>query len=543
MEPSNKSEYLQNIIEGIDLTENLKIRAVETEIEAHKYTMEKIISEQCTVAEEPRDLNIEIRKLQLSDLKHTWEDSAKVLQAKHDKWGKKEFHEKLENITHNYNYLMEEISSEEYEAHLEMIQKVAGYEEKIETLIEIFEKNKEREEYLKNLPKPKSFLSKIAKRNKKLDQKVYKTNEQIIEEKRKKRLELEKEQRLKAIEEHKEKKEQQKKEKEEFEQAMAKSSRNIVPLYKKLEKRFKQKVLMPELEKKKEKLQTLRNMHKPVDYEQLREHARSYSQKRAETLEKHREEREKKILENLQNQQNLKIHKHKSMFMLNVLEQEQQEKESDLIKSAELHNLYDKRKNYGELVKQMYKPEISRKKQIEMKIQKAKLKHIPKANTIESLHSEGRRLSPTSSGRLNSPNASVGKSEYRNYFSENSTLKPIRRWKENEMKPMTKPKLAPIVTDYLLEKRKIREEKSTFEEDYGEKKKKPIEWKSLVEKMSQKEKIEYLKVKAQQIEEKAHLQDEKNTIEFDAKAQAETDDMLIDALKARITALEDVTGS
>lgn len=49
------------------------------------------------------------------------------------------------------------------------------------------------------------------------------------------------------------------------------------------------------------------------------------------------------------------------MFMLNVLEEEKDKKENTLIKSAELHDLYDKRKNYGELVKQMYKPTVSRK--------------------------------------------------------------------------------------------------------------------------------------------------------------------------------------
>ncbi len=93
--------------------------------------------------------------------------------------------------------------------------------------------------------------------------------------------------------------------KEEFEKEMEKEGRREVPLYRKLEKQYEKKVIMPELEKKKERLMTLRNLHKPVDYEKLREHARNYSQKRAETLEKQREEREQKSLQNIKNQQDV----------------------------------------------------------------------------------------------------------------------------------------------------------------------------------------------------------------------------------------------
>lgn len=79
-----------------------------------------------------------------------------------------------------------------------------------------------------------------------------------------------------------------------------------IPLYKKLEKQYEKTVLMPELRKKKEQLQTIRNIHQPLDYSKLREHARNYSQQRAEIIEKRRAEREKKILENLENYQNVR---------------------------------------------------------------------------------------------------------------------------------------------------------------------------------------------------------------------------------------------
>lgn len=56
-------------------------------------------------------------------------------------------------------------------------------------------------------------------------------------------------------------------------------------------------------------------------------------------------------------------------------------------------------------------------------------------------------------------------------------------------------------------------EKSNYRENFeGTKKRKPIEWETLVEKMNHKEKIEYLRVKAHQIEEKAQQKDEMNDV-------------------------------
>lgn len=135
------------------------------------------------------------------------------------------------------------------------------------------------------------------------------------------------------------------------------------------------------------------------------------------------------------------------MFMLHILEEDKDKQEQELIKSVEVHDLYDKRKHYGELVKQMHKPIISRKKQIELKIQKDNIKHLPKLKAMNSLNSMG-----SSSGICESPTLSVGKSEYRCYFSENHRMDPVKKWRENEMKPIQTKKLTPIVTDYLLQK-------------------------------------------------------------------------------------------
>lgn len=291
---------------------------------------------------------------------------------------------------------------------------------------------------------------------------------------------------MQEIEKNKEKRQ---KEREEYEKVLAHAEANStspMPLYKKLEQKFEQKVLMPELQKKKQMLSSIRDFHKPLDFGSLKEHARAYSQRRAESLEKRRLEREKKIREDMQTYE---LNKHKSMFLNNILEEEREKKELELIKSAELADFYEKRKNYGALVQQMHKPVISRKKQIEIELNKKKLKHIPRISIVSGSQSQPTGLlASDSSDRLASPTQSIGKSEYRSYFSENRGIQPIRKWKENEMllKPKNKP--MPKVTDYLLQKRIENQERSQYGE-FETKSRKPVEWKSLVENMAAKDKI------------------------------------------------------
>jgi hypothetical protein len=105
-----------------------------------------------------------------------------------------------------------------------------------------------------------------------------------------------------------------------------------VPLYKKLEKKYEKSVIMPELERKKERLKSIRELHQPLDFGSIRNQARAYSQKRSESIKRHLEEKERKIMDDLQNYQ---FSKHRSMFLNNILDYEKEQKEIDLMKSTE----------------------------------------------------------------------------------------------------------------------------------------------------------------------------------------------------------------
>lgn len=513
--------------------------------------MDKIVNMQETVSESQTDISIEIRKLQLISDKHRWSDNLKVLQAKYNKWGKKEYEEKIHNIEHNFQHLMNNLESDEFDLHFQLINQVDAHEDAIEVLLKFHQKKIEQEEFLQNNP-AESFINRVAKervdikkrkreRIHKLKEKL-KTKEQIQEEKKKEILEQEKQRRREEFEKLKEKRLKQREEYDKAFKDLNSSMTSPMPLYKKLEKEYEKKFVMPDLERKKMALKTIRSMHEPLNYDNLKEHARAYSLQRAEKLQKFREEKERKMLQNIQN---FEKNRHRSMFMDKIMMDDREAKEQELIKTHELHDLYDKRKNYANLVQQMHKPVVSRKKQVELEVRKAGLRTTTRANMLYPNRSQGNQLSEVTSvhSGSHSPVNSVGKSEYRGYFSENRKLKPIRIWKENDLKPKIKPKLKPIVVDYLLEKRIIKEEKEGYEDGSKiYKQHKPIEWKTLVEKMDAKDRVEFLREKAKIIEEKVMFKNELNKYEnFDPAAQVEADEMLIDALKARMTALEDVS--
>ena len=113
--------------------------------------------------------------MKLQQQKHKWDEECKIIQAKHDKWSKKEYGERLNNIQYNYQHLLNIIDSEDYDLHHTLINQVKAHEDKIEILLKIHEKKVEKEEYLKNNP-PESFIARIAKKNKKPKKRNNKVN-------------------------------------------------------------------------------------------------------------------------------------------------------------------------------------------------------------------------------------------------------------------------------------------------------------------------------------------------------------------------------
>lgn len=311
----------------------------------------------------------------------------------------------------------------------------------------------------------------------------------MLEEKVKDRLEFEKHRRHEESEKLKVKRIKEKEERA-FTN-LSSSMHSPIPLYKKFERNYQTTVVMPDLERKKLTLKSIRAMHEPLDHENLMEHARAYSQKRAEKKKKFKEDTDRKMIQH----RNELGGRHRSMFLDRILLDEKDEKEQELTKVHELHNLYDKRKNYGNLVKQMHKPVISRRMQIELEVRKASLSNVGKTKMLAPNRSRQHQISELTSVRpaLHSPEINKGNSGYQNYFSYSKNSTPVGRWGENTMLPKTKLKLKPIVVDYLQEQRNLNEEKYGYGNEYKTTRKhRPVKWKSLVEKMDSKDRVNYL---------------------------------------------------
>lgn len=124
--------------------------------------MDKIVNMQETISESQTDISIEIRKLQLISDKHRWIDNLKVSQARYNKWGKKEYGEKIHNIEHNFEHLMNNLENDEYDLHFQLINQVDAHEDAIDILLKFHQKKKDQEEFLQNNP-AESFISRVAK--------------------------------------------------------------------------------------------------------------------------------------------------------------------------------------------------------------------------------------------------------------------------------------------------------------------------------------------------------------------------------------------
>jgi hypothetical protein len=162
MDIEQRDKYLQEQLDNWDLAPLLKSQAIEAEVYSKQSIMDRIINEEETVSETQKDLVVEIRKLHLINQKHIWDDNLKIAQAKFFKWGKKEYQEKIQNITHNFTHLITNLENDEFDLHFSLINLVDAHEDTIEILLKIHEKRQQNDEFLKENP-AESFINRIAK--------------------------------------------------------------------------------------------------------------------------------------------------------------------------------------------------------------------------------------------------------------------------------------------------------------------------------------------------------------------------------------------
>lgn len=202
------------------------------------------------------------------------------------------------------------------------------------------------------------------------------------------------------------------------------------PLYKQMEDAYKQKVLMPQLEKHKAELARKRMVYKPLDPEELKEHLKHHDE-----LKRQFEFRRKKELEqkNLDAQLNQATNSMQSKFTIAILEEERLKKEEQEKANQEKLLNAHKRLQYSKLVKEMFPPVIDESRKLDIS-SKSKSK-IRSADYLEESTEKSKKK--------------IGVTDYKSDIGS----KPIRYIKKKE--PEKKKEIEKI--DYLAQKRKERE--------------------------------------------------------------------------------------
>ena len=222
---------------------------------------------------------------------------------------------------------------------------------------------------------------------------------------------------------------------------------------------YEEKVLMPSLEMKKKTLASIRDLHKPIRIDEIRE----YSKKMDEIVEKQKQKLYKERTQFYKNHtDNYHYKEYETNFIQAIKEQDMHEKEEADRREIEKRELTEKMRSYGEMVKEMHRPTVSKKKQLEMQLLKQNLKHSSSRKLAKnnlSTHNLHRRKSVESllSGPRQGNQTDV---------DDNKAMTVKRRkliWKENPMVPKPKPKKPVEVSDWLLDRRAKRQEQ---EKDY-----------------------------------------------------------------------------
>lgn len=298
------------------------------------------------------------------------------------------------------------------------------------------------------------------------------------------------------------------------------------PLYKKIEENYTSERMMPGLERRKEEIAKKRQGFRPLNREELEEHARHIDEMKRELEYKRAKEKSVRTLDEqpVTSQRNLA-----SKFTYSVLQHDTEAKAALEKELQERKRLAEKQKQYAAIVKEMYTPTIDSLKQKEMHLMQERLK-----NPVKSLAKRSSSSVPRDS-MMTHVNSSLGE----DYASSPKMSHP--KFKKNTMIPEKKPKPEPKKVDYLGERRKFRD---TYA--HGEVRIVSEEWNEFnAEDLDIESKAALLKRKAERVEKAAKRQElllsSANPADINGlEAVDQVNDMLIGSIKAKLSLLDQV---
>ncbi|OMJ84134.1 hypothetical protein SteCoe_14826 [Stentor coeruleus] len=375
------------------------------------------------------------------------------------------------------------------------------------------------ENFIEKLGENKTQAAKFIKDQKKREERQ-KQREEEFQKKRNEEFELEErlreEERLKQeIEKHKKieklrmSSERRKNELSYYKELLVSKDResgSVTPYYKHIEEEFVYKVEIPELERRKRELQQKREMFKPISLSEIREHAKKVEAMMQEIQTRKKQSQRSRILD----ERIANISHIKTKMLVDVIKEKRQVAEAETLKYNEKKNRYDKKKQYSQIVNEMFPPSIDKFKEQEMKLIKARLQ-IPV--------------------KLKTPNLTSNDNS-RTDYTRSVSVQP-HKWKRNNMIPEPPEKREGKPVFYLEEQRKKRNVSESVDTSL-------LSWKDKVENCEDsEEKLKILKINAEKLEKAAkRLELKLNSKNLNVDMAKKVDDLLINSIRAKLDYLK-----
>lgn len=295
-----------------------------------------------------------------------------------------------------------------------------------------------------------------------------------------------------------------------------KKQKNGKYLHEEIEDRFNKDILMPELERKKKELESIRQLYKPIKREELDEHEKNYQEKIKIEREKQRMKREKwysDIGYGVYDE-----NRYKTKFYEQVIEEEKNKGVKERVVSQNRKRKQEKMNSYAKIVKEMHWPSISEKKKKELE----ELKNV---------------VDNSGKPKFRSP-------DIRSRYGANSSESPEREqlikkpdWKrfKNSMVPEPQAKREPVHIDWLGERRKVRDDNNKAGMNQS------MAWKNIADNqdLDEEARMQILKNRSKMIEETAQRKEQMNKIRGSTmEGTVEVNEMLINAIESKLSLLD-----
>lgn len=281
---------------------------------------------------------------------------------------------------------------------------------------------------------------------------------------------------------------------------------SVTPYYRHIEEDFMHKVEIPELERRKRELQQKREMFKPISLSEIREHAKKVEIMMQEIQMRKRQKQRAKVLD----ERIANISHIKTKLLVDVIKEKRKVAEVETLKYNEKKNRYDKKKQYSQIVNEMFPPTIDKFKEQEMKLIKARLQIPVTLKTPNLISCENSRAD----------------------YTRSVSVQP-HKWKKNNMIPEPAEKRQGKPVFYLEEQRKKRNVSESIDTSL-------LSWKDRVENCEDsEEKLKILKKNAEKFEKAAkRLELKLNNKNLNVDTAKQVDDLLINSIKAKLDYLK-----